>query len=127
MGVLENLKDAALVAQKVGQIELYKQILQAEDEVRELTREKRRLEDTVEELGRKLSLKAAMTFQAPAYYQKGDATPFCAACYEENGRPVHLNKTAKPGTWVCPVCKNYFSTTAAPDDGPAFGIAPMGR
>jgi chromosome segregation ATPase len=77
MHAIEMLKDAAKVAQKLGQLGLQKQILEAEDEVRELTREKRHLEDKVEELERKLTVKAAMTFKAPFFYQRGDATPFC--------------------------------------------------
>jgi hypothetical protein len=124
MGVLENLKDAALVAQKVGQIALHKQILQAEDEVREITREKRRLEDKVETLEKSLKLRAAMTYNAPVYYQKGDATPFCAPCYEKDGHAIHLIKDYK-GSWFCRVCKNQFGSPE--DDGPSFGVASMNR
>jgi hypothetical protein len=127
MGVLENLKDAALVAQKVGQLELYRQIVNAEDEVRELTREKRRLEDQVDELQRKLKLKAAMTFNAPFYYQQGDATPFCPACYEgKEERAVHLRELSPfVGCRSCPVCGNEFTDPS--DGGPAFGVASMSR
>jgi hypothetical protein len=129
VGVMENLKEAALVAQKVGQLELYKQIVQAEDEVRDLTREKRRLEDTVEDLERKLKLRAAMNFKAPFYYQHADSTPFCSACYEgKEERAVHLtnNVLNYSGKWFCPVCRNTFSEDSE-NNGPAFGIAPMSR
>lgn len=127
MGVIENLKEAALVAQKVGQLELYRQIVQAEDEVRELTREKRRLDDTIQELQRKLKQRAAMQYRAPFYYQEGDATPFCPACFEgPEERPVHVtpNVTSTLENWRCPVCKNVFGEQ---DNGPAFGIASMNR
>jgi len=113
MGVLENLKDVAELAQKVGQLDLYKKILQAEDEVRELTQEKRRLEDKVEELDRSLKLRNAMKFSAPLYYQDGDKIPFCAVCYEKDGRPVHV--VMNDGAWYCNVCKIFY------DGGPAFG------
>ena len=125
MGVIENLKDAALPAQKVGQIELYRTILQTEDEVRDITRGKRRLEDEVEELEKKLKLRAAMTYNAPLYYQQGDATPFCAPCYEKEGHAIHLTKNDK-GNWFCRACNNQFANDSE-DDGPAFGIAPMSR
>lgn len=124
MGLLENLKDVALLAQKIGQLELYKQILQAEDEVREITREKRRLEDKVEDLEKKLKVKAAMMYEAPFYYQKDDATPFCAPCYEKDGHTLHLTKDYK-GSWFCRVCKNQFGNPR--DDGPAFEVASMNR
>ena len=39
MGVIENLKDLGELVKKAGQIELYKQIVAAEDEARELNRE----------------------------------------------------------------------------------------
>jgi hypothetical protein len=120
VGVLENLKEAALVAQRVGQLELYKQILQAEDEVRDLTREKRRLEDKVEDLERKARLKAEMTFKAPVYYQGGDVTPFCPVCYEKEERAVHLAKNYR-GSWYCNVCNKSFPNKAE-DDGPAFAV-----
>jgi len=122
MGVVENLKEAALVAQKMGQLDLYKQIVQAEDEVRNLTREKRRLEDRVAELESKLKLRAAMSFKAPFYYQQGDSVPFCPACYEgKEERPVHL--TRRTGEkWYCPVCRNDFAENPE-DTGPAFGVA----
>jgi hypothetical protein len=128
MGVLENLKGLAELAQKVGQIELYKKILEAEDEVRELSREKRRLEDKVEELEGKLRLRAAMISKAPVYYQQGDATPFCAACFENNGRAVHrvwryVDFSEK---WFCDLCKNSYPENPE-SEGPAFGVVPMSR
>jgi hypothetical protein len=127
MHVLEILKDAAKVAQTVGQLGLQKQILEAENEVRELTREKRRLEDRLEELERKLKVRAAMTFKAPFCYQQGDVTPFCPACYEgKEERAVHL--TQHVDGWRCTVCKNVFHENPEDDaDAPAFGIVPMSR
>jgi hypothetical protein len=64
MGVVENLKNVADLVKKAGEIDLYKKISAAEDEVRELTRDKRRLEDKVEELERTLRSKE---FKAPFY------------------------------------------------------------
>jgi hypothetical protein len=100
MGVVENLKDVADLVKKAGEIELYKKISAAEDEVRELTREKRRLEDRVEELERALKLKNTMKFKAPLYYQEGDEVPFCPACYEKDGRAVHVVKN-DDAEWYC--------------------------
>jgi hypothetical protein len=105
-----------LLVKKAGEIELYKKISAAEDEVRELTREKRRLEDRVEELERALKLKNTMKFKAPFYYQEGDGVPFCHACCEKDGRAVHLVKNDE-AEWYCNVCKTFY------DGGPAFAIA----
>jgi hypothetical protein len=112
MGVVENLKDAADLLRKAGQIELYKQISAAEDEVRELAREKRRIEDRVEELERALRFKEETVFKAPFYYLKqGDQTPYCPHCWEKHRQAVHAifgseNDTA--AYWQCPACKQQY-------------------
>jgi hypothetical protein len=99
MGVVENLRDVADLVKKAGEIELYKKIVAAEDEVRDLTREKRRLEDEVEELRHALRFKEEVNFQAPFYYQKaGDQTPYCPRCWEADKRAVHVVVVADYGT-----------------------------
>ena len=109
MGVVENLKDIGELAQKVGQIELYKKILQAEDEVRDLTRTKRSLEDKVEELEQTLKIRKSMTFKPPFYYLDGDEIPFCPTCHEKDQRTLHLLKQDETD-WFCNVCKNFYET-----------------
>lgn len=112
MGVVENLKDLADLVKKAGQIELYKQISAAEDEVREIAREKRRLEDRLEELERALRFKEATIFKAPFYYLKqGDQTPFCPRCWEKDRHAVHVVLSWEEdgiAQWHCPDCKNTF-------------------
>src|ERR1700704_2125390 len=114
MGVVENLKDVADLVKKAGEIELYKKISAAEDEVRELTREKRRFEDRVEELERVLRFKEEIVFRAPFYYLKeGDQTPYCAACWEtaSSRQAVHVVlqfDNEEQTAWVCPTCKHGY-------------------
>jgi len=114
MGVLDNMKDVADLIKKAGDIELYKKIVAAEDEVRELTRENRRLEDRALELEEAVRFKDAIEFKAPFYYLKeGDQTPFCPSCWEEKEkRPVHVvlifGHEGGRSRWDCPVCKNTF-------------------
>ena len=112
MGVVENLKDAAELLRKAGQIDLYKKIAAAEDEVRELTREKRRLEDQVEEMQRAQRFVQETEFKAPFYYLKeGDQTPYCPRCWEKDKHAVHVviifdnNDRTR---WDCPACKQYY-------------------
>jgi hypothetical protein len=112
MGVVENLRDAADLLRKAGQIELYKQISAAEDEVRELTRDKRRLEDRVEELERALRFKEETTFKAPFYYlREGDQTPYCAHCWEKEKIAIHVVfkfDNQESTRWDCPACKHMY-------------------
>ncbi len=57
MGIVENLKDAADLAKKVGDLELYRKIVHLEGEVMDLTRENRHAEQKIEELQKQLALK----------------------------------------------------------------------
>jgi len=109
MGVVENLKDLADLVKKAGEIDLYKKISAAEDEVRELTRDKRRLEDKVEELERAFRFQQEVVFKAPFYYLKqGDQTPYCAHCLEKENHAVHVVlqfDNEERTKWACPACK----------------------
>jgi hypothetical protein len=83
MSLIENLKEAADLAKKLGNIDLYKKIVELEGEIIEVTRQKLHLESKVEELQKQLSLKARMSFSQPFYCQEGDPVPFCPRCYEK--------------------------------------------
>lgn len=110
MGVLDNLKDAAEVLRQNDQTDLYNKISEAEDEVRDLLREKRRLEDMVEELDRALRFREEAVFRAPFYYLKiGDQTPYCARCWEKDKHAVHV--VLRPDIlerWECPECNRTY-------------------
>jgi hypothetical protein len=112
MGVVENLKDVAELVKKAGEIELYKQISAAEDEVREIAREKRRLEDRVQELEHALLFKDETEFKAPFYYLKqGDQTPYCPRCWEKDRHAIHvvfIFDNRERTRWDCPACKEIY-------------------
>ena len=116
MSVVENMKDLADLAKSTGQIELYKQISEAEDAVREIAREKRRLEDRVEELERAMRFREETVFKAPFYYLKvGDQTPYCPRCWEKDTQAVHVvvNWHDSSGIqWHCPDCKSIYTIRA---------------
>ena len=111
MGIVDNIKDAADLAKKVGDIELYRKIVHLEGEVMDLTREKRQAEEKIEELQRKLALRNKMEFKQPFYYQPGDTVPFCPRCYEKDITAVHLFleiDRADLRCWDCPDCKKRY-------------------
>ena len=111
MGIVENIKDAADLAKKVGDLELYRKIVHLEGEVMDLTREKRQAEQKIEELQKQVALKAKMAFKEPFYYQDGDAVPFCPRCYERDAQAVHLFFKFDSGgeaRWDCPDCKQMY-------------------
>jgi hypothetical protein len=111
MGIVENIKDAADLAKKVGDLELYRKIVHLEGEVMDLTREKRQAEQQIEALQKQLALKTKMTFKQPFYHQEGDSVPFCPRCYEKDGQAVHVVFQFDNGErirWDCPACKQMF-------------------
>jgi len=71
MGVVENMKDVADLIKKIGDIELNRKILTLETEVLDLTRDKRRADEKVEELERALKFKNELKFKDPYYWREG--------------------------------------------------------
>jgi hypothetical protein len=116
MGVLDNLKDAAKVLRENDQTELYNKVSAAEDEVRDILREKRRLEDKVEELERGMRFKEETVFKPPFYYLKqGDQTPYCPRCWEKDRQAVHVQVNWHDDAgiqWGCPDCKTNYTIRA---------------
>ena len=111
MGIIENAKDLADLIKKAGDTELYRKIVELEGEVVELTREKRGLEDKVAELERTLATHKQMQFKEPFYFQEGDNTPYCPACWENRKKPVHVTfifDNPERTRWDCPVCQHHY-------------------
>src|SRR5258708_19138291 len=100
MGAAEYVKDVAEFVKKFNDIELNRRILKLEEEVIDLTREKRRADEKVEELERALRFRGELVFKEPFYYLEGDSTPYCPACWEAKRSAVHLHRGPKP----LPVC-----------------------
>jgi hypothetical protein len=112
MGLLENMKEVADLIKKAGDIDLYRKIVESEGEVMELTREKRMLEDRVSELEKLLALQKQMIFKPPFYWQEGDETPYCPACWEARKTAVHLTfdfDNPRRTKWDCKSCQQTYS------------------
>jgi DNA integrity scanning protein DisA with diadenylate cyclase activity len=90
MSILDNVKEVADLVKKVGDVELYRKIVELEGEVVELTRSKRALELKVEELEGLLSFSKKLMFKNHFYFAEGDEVPYCARCWELRKQAVHL-------------------------------------
>jgi DNA repair exonuclease SbcCD ATPase subunit len=116
MGAVENIKEVADLVKKFNDIELNRRILTLENEVLDLSRDKRRLEEKTEELERVLNLQREIVFDEPYFWLKGDPTPFCPACWERKRKAVHLAALFDNGKHArhdCPVCKHEYVINAA--------------
>jgi hypothetical protein len=111
MGAVENIKEVADLVKKFNDIELNRRIVKLEDEVIDLTRNKRRADDKVEELERALKFNAELKFKDPYYWLDGDPSPYCAGCWDAKKLPVHIVTVKHPLTHdqkQCPSCKHIY-------------------
>jgi hypothetical protein len=109
MGAVENVKEVADLIKKFNDIDLNRRILNLENEVLDLSREKRRADERVDELERALRLQKQLTFKAPFYWLEGDDAPYCPGCWESKKLAVHLARNPiHVGQRVCPACKHAY-------------------
>jgi hypothetical protein len=117
MGVVENMKEMADLIKKLGDIELNRKVLTLETEVLDLTREKRRAEEKVEELERTLRFKGDLKFKEPFYWLGDDQTPYCPVCWEDKHKALHVHYSHANNHgqyWACPNCKADFTSHGIP-------------
>lgn len=113
MSILENAKQVAKAVEEIHNLELYQRVLNLHSDIIELVEENNRLRGENQELNRKLELRGKMNFREPFYLQDGDATPYCASCWETKTQAIHVVKDMEDNgetDWHCPACKNSYTT-----------------
>lgn len=111
MSIVSNAKEIADIVKKLGDIELYRKIVELEGEIIELTRTNHTLELRVQELSSKLRFAEQLTFKEPFYYAEGDPVPFCPKCWEGDHKTIHLvnNGVVEGETeFLCVPCKHVY-------------------
>jgi hypothetical protein len=111
MGAVENVKEVADLIRKFNDIDLNRRILKLEEEVIDLTRDKRRAEERVEELTHALRFKTQLTFKDPYYWIDGDPNPYCPACWDTKRVAAHIVTIKEPMHYdkqQCPSCKHFY-------------------
>ncbi|OGW84793.1 MAG: hypothetical protein A3C35_05760 [Omnitrophica bacterium RIFCSPHIGHO2_02_FULL_46_11] len=111
MGIIENAKDIADVIKKIGDVELYRQIVNLEGQIIDLTRSNRKLENEIERLREITNYKNKLIFKNPFYYLENDPHPFCPKCWEANRSVVHLDgplNVVAGSRYDCHNCKDYY-------------------
>jgi hypothetical protein len=112
MGIVDQFKELAALAQKVQNIELYKKLVSFQSEMFALQEENRDLKESIRQLQEKLNLKAKVVWQRPFYWmQDGDERdgPYCQKCYDSEGKLVRLQRRESGTEWDCLQCKSYFT------------------
>jgi hypothetical protein len=116
MGVVENMRDVSDLVKKFNDIELNRRILNLENEVLDLSRDKRRAEEKVEELQRALKFSKELVLRDGFYWAEGDTTGFCTACWDAKHLAVHVTRLPLPVgncRFQCPHCKALYAMRAA--------------
>lgn len=110
MSVISNAKEIADLIKKLGDVELYRKIIELEGEIIELTREKHTLDERVQELSDTINTKEKMTFKQPFYYQEGDDVPFCSRCWEKDNTVIHVVNGGEFHAGIKHTCPNCGTT-----------------
>jgi hypothetical protein len=109
MGVVEDIRAFGDLIRKYNDIELNRQIVSLENEVLDLSRDKRRLEDQVESLQQSLRFSGQLKFKRQFYWIEGDNTPFCPGCWESKKMAIHLADNPQNfAQMTCPSCKHIY-------------------
>lgn len=109
MSVFDELKSVAGVLQEAGEIEQYRQILDALKELLELQKKISELENANSELRSKLEIKENLIFEKNSYWlQNGEKKdgPFCSCCWDDDRKTIRMQPCGNPAYFDCPKCKN---------------------
>jgi hypothetical protein len=117
MGTIENVKEMAMLIKNLGDLDLYRRILDLQGEIIELTGAKRSLEEQNLELKKQLEFGKKMQFQEPFWYAEGDGVPFCPSCWESKKLAIHLEYAGRMSgghRHDCPHCEHCYCSEVTP-------------
>lgn len=107
MGVVDTVRDIAVLVQKADNIELNQKILRLQAELGDLLDENRRLKDRVGELEAIQKIKEDLIFEDNLYWRRaedGRDGPYCTKCWDSNQDLIRL-QALDPKGWFCPSCE----------------------
>ena len=110
MGLLDNIKSAVSVAQKLKDRKLIEHLMNLQMSVLEYQERLHNLEAENKALKEKLTVKESLVVEHGVYFSKtGDKTdgPFCTRCWDSDDKLLRL-RVLESGTATCPQCKSSF-------------------
>jgi hypothetical protein len=110
MSIIDNVKEAVTLVQRIDNLDLYRKILDLQAEVMALVEENN-------DLKRKLQIAEDLVFRENSYWRRSGEGPFCCRCWDAESKLIRLIVQGgfKP---KCPNCGNFFGS---PNDRVTFG------
>ena len=116
MSIISNAKEIAELVKKLGNVDLYRRIVDLEGEIIELSGENHALKERIAELEKNLKLRAELKFESGVYWRIDGQTkegPFCQRCYDADGKLLRLHPQTADGydsrsNRVLPNAERYF-------------------
>lgn len=91
MGFLDNAKELVGLVQRVGDLELYRKIVDLQSDAVALAARNFDLESENRALKSKLAEQDALEFRQPYYWKRDDPVPFCPKCKDADGRAARMS------------------------------------
>ena len=115
MGIIENAKEAVKLVQQIGNIDLYRRILDLRGEAIELTEELKKKDEIIAQLKDALDLKGKFIYKDSAYYitDENDKIidgPFCTKCFDVDHIKCRLVPENIGPQVICPNCRVSFAS-----------------
>lgn len=108
MSVIGDIKSVARDIQKIGNIELYQQLISIQEKILEILDKDLELKEENLRLNTAADLSSRLEFRNYVYWlatdKPGEKGPYCPKCRDANGKLVHFIEAIDPGNMKCPVC-----------------------
>jgi hypothetical protein len=107
MGLYEAIKDGVEVARKADNIQVMKQLLDAQKELLDLFDENRKLKERIRELEVREDVSRNLRYDGERYWLTRDGAedgPYCSVCFDHDGKLIRLTNGATRGSYWCGVC-----------------------
>ena len=109
MSIISNAKEIADLVKKLGNVDLYRKIVELEGEIIELSGQNNQLVEKTRELEQALKIKEGLVFLKSVYWLEDEESrdgPYCQRCYDVTGKLVRLQPW--DDQWTCFECKQFY-------------------
>ena len=109
MSIISDAKEIAELVKKLGNVELYKKIVELEGEIIEITRKNNELQQQTDDLKKIIEAETSLEFRSPFYYRQDDNIPLCPRCWEADKKAIHLvNVKMAYNPLRCQSCRSRY-------------------